>query len=359
MSSTIIVLGIILATVFYFYSKYDLMRSLTTTLAALFGVILAFGYYEQLAGLLPIEQWYIEWIQSAAFLFIFIMTLIIICVVVDFLVKTKIDVEKTPKTIATLVCSTLTGVMMSGVILVFLGLAPLPAFLYTRYPADKPIQINNPSTPIINADGFITSLYAWISRGSLSSNTSFSVIHADYLTGLHLNRHRIANDILAVCSPKAITLPGGKTKPVRVWKDIPDKPPLTVIRVGIEATKFSQGGTLGKKLELSFIPGHFRLITKPPGKTGNYSGTASAIYPIGHFSQDAPGTLIPLELNHPFTFDPDDLPKMMLWLDLAFEVPSGQQPILLQFKQNAMIELPKPVPTSKEIEKALNEKTAG
>ena len=46
----------------------------------------------------------------------------------------------------------------------------------------------------------------------------------------------------------------------------------------------------------------------------------------------------------------------MLWVDIAFKVPSGQTPVAFQFKQNAMVSLIgiPPVPTTPEIEQQLN-----
>ena len=60
------------------------------------------------------------------------------------------------------------------------------------------------------------------------------------------------------------------------------------------------------------------------------------------------------DLGTIITFAPDDFQKRVGWLDIAFDIPSDMEAILLQFKQNAVIELPKSVTSTDEIERQLN-----
>ena len=351
MLATIIVLVIILLGVTYFYMKCNAVTSLTTVLAALMGCILAFSYYEQLAGLLASEKWAVTWIQSAAFLLIFFFGFLFIRVLSGFLAKSDFDIGRMAKLTMTLIGGILTGLIVSGVLLIALALSPLPPDkLYSRFPVSQPIYINISNAPIINADGFVTSLYSWISRSSLSSPKSFAVLHTDYLSQLHLNRYPISRKIPAVCSPKAIKLPGRNIQSVRLW-DLPDQPRLTVVRLGISGNSIAKGGVVGKSGKLSFIPAQIRLITKEQDQAGKYTGSAQVVYPIGLLHN---GTLETLSLNQDMIEETRNLgPDRTWWLDLAFQVPSGQRAMLLSFKQNAIIELPKAVPTNEEIEKAL------
>jgi hypothetical protein len=41
-------------------------------------------------------------------------------------------------------------------------------------------------------------------------------------------------------------------------------------------------------------------------------------------------------------------------MDLVYQVPQGRKAVLIGFKQNAILELPKAVPSTEEIENALN-----
>ena len=359
MLATVIVLILIVAGIAYFYMKCNIVTSLTNTLAALFGSILAFSYYEQLAGLLASEVWAVTWIQSAAFLLIFFFGFLFIRVLSGFLVKSGFDVSHMAKLVVTLICGLLTGLIVSGVLLVAVALSPLPpSSFYSRYPVSQPIHPDIDNTPIINADGFVTSVYSWISRGSLSSRKSFAVLHADYLAQVHLDRYPLGQNIPAVCSPKAIKLPIGNVQPVRLF-DFPDRQRMTVVHLGISGNAVAIGGAATSKSGafdrgevISFIPAQIRLITKPQDQADNNTGSGEVVYPVGILHN---GNLEAISLNQEMKEEVANLgPERYWWLDLVFQVPSGQRAVLLSFKQNAIIELPKAVQTNEDIEKALN-----
>ncbi len=353
MLTTGIILVILVAGVAYFYLKCNIMTSLTNALAALMGCILAFSYYEQLAGLLASEKWAVTWIQSAAFLLIFFFGFLFIRVLSGFLAKSDFEVSRAAKIGVTVICGLLTGALVSGVLLIALALSPLPpsGVNYSRYKLSQPIYVTISYPPVINVDGFAASLYSWISQGSLSSKKSFGVLHADYLSRTHLNRYALGDDIPAVCSPKAIKLPGGTVQPVRLW-DFPDQPRMTVVRFGISGNPIAKGGAAGEDGKISLIPAQIRLITKTQDQAAGYTGSAETVYPSGILQN---GTFESVSLNQPLSEEVKNLgPDRTVWLDLAFQVPADQRPILLSFKQNAIVELPKAVPTSEEIEKALD-----
>lgn len=352
MWATIIVLGIIVAGIAYFYLKCNIVTSLTNVLAALLGCILAFSYYEQLAGLLASEKWAVIWIQSAAFLLIFFFGFLFIRVLSGFLAKSDFEVNKIAKLSVTILCGILTGVIVSGVLLVALALSPLPpGAIYSRYHINQPIYVAISYPPAINADGFVASFYSWISRGALSSKKSFAVLHADYLSRIHLNRYALDEEVPAVCSPKAIKLPGGNVQPVRLW-DFPDQPRMTVVRLGISGNPIAKGGAAGNDGTISLVPAQIRLITKDQNQAKTMTGLAEVVYPSGRVQN---GVFETLNLNQKMSEQVKNLgPDRTVWMDLAFQVPAGRQAILLSFKENAIIELPKPVPTSEEIENALD-----
>lgn len=350
--ATILVLLVILAGVTYFYLKCNIMTSLTNLLAALMGCILAFSYYEQLAGLLASESWAVTWIQSATFLLIFFFGFLFIRVLSGFLAKSDFEVSRMAKLAVTLICGALTGIIVSGILLIAVGLSPLsPKAFYSRFPLSQPIHLGIFYPPVINADGFTASFYSWVSQSSLSSSKSFAVLHADYLTRIHLNRYALSKDIPAVCAPKAIKLPTGNVQPVRLW-DFPDQPRMTVIRLGISGNPIPKGGAAGDDQKIALIPAQMPLIAKEQDQAGNYTGSAHVIYPSGILRNSA---FEMLSLNQEMAEEVKNLGSdRTVWLDLAYQVPQGQRAVLIGFKQNAILELPKSVPTSEEIEKALN-----
>jgi hypothetical protein len=350
MMPTILVLLIILTGALYFYFKCNLITAMTNLLAAVMGCILAFSYYEQLAGLLVSEKWAVSWIQSAAFILIFFFGFLFIRVLSGFLAKSDFDLGRPIKLMITIPFGILTGLFVSGVLLIAVALSPLPPkTFYCRYPVSQPLHLGINYPPIINADGFTASFYSWVSRGSLSSKKSFAVLHSHYLTRLHLNRYALAQDIPAVCSPKAIKLPLGNVQPVRL-RDFPDQPRMVVIRLGISGNPIPKGGA-EQDDKISFLPAQVALIVKENDQAGNWLGTAGVVYPSGILQNNE---LHSLNLHEPIVAEVKNLgTDRTLWLDLVFQLPPERRPTLLAFKQNAILELPKPVPSTEEVEKAL------
>ena len=87
-------------------------------------------------------------------------------------------------------------------------------------------------------------------------------------------------------------------------------------------------------------------------RLNNFTGRGKVIYPLGIVHN---GQFETLNLHQEMKRDSKNLGSdRTWWLDMAFRVPPDQQGILLGFKQNAILKLPKAVPTSEEIEKALN-----
>lgn len=350
MMPTILVVIILIAGALYFYLKCNIITAMTNLLAAVMGCILAFSYYEQLAGLLVSEKWAVSWIQSAAFLLIFFFGFLFIRVLSGFLAKGDFDLGRPVKLMITIPFGLLTGLLVSGVILIAAALSPLPPkTFYCRYPVSQPLHLGINYPPIINADGFTTAFYSWVSRGALSSSKSFAVLHSHYLTRLHLNRYALGQGIPAVCSPKAVKLPLGSVQPVRL-RDFPDQPRMAVIRLGISGNPIPKGGA-EQDDKISFIPAQVVLLVKENEQAGHLLGSAGVIYPSGILQNNQ---LVSLNLHEPIVAEIKNLgTDRTLWLDIVFQLPPERRPVLLAFKQNAIIELPKPVPSTDEIEKAL------
>jgi hypothetical protein len=124
--------------------------------------------------------------------------------------------------------------------------------------------------------------------------------------------------------------------------------------MGIVAKPIPDGGANDGSSKIAFFPGQIRMICKKTvaGQDSNQlAGNGKAVYPVG-FLED--GKLTKTKLDEKRTPETKGIKGRTIWKDVAFDVPAGYEPILLQFKQNAVIELPKAVPTSDEIEQALD-----
>ena len=226
-------------------------------------------------------------------------------------------------------------------------------YLYSRFKMDSPVILKNPEKTLLNTDGFVVGFYGLISRGSMSGSKSFSVLHADYLSQIHLNRIKTNQDILAVTSKKSLVIPTGSTKkPVRIW-DAPDKGKVTVVRMGIVAQNIQSGGAINPDTpsKIQFCPAQVRMICKPTSSDQPLTGTGKAVWPIGFYKD---GKLIQAKLDDIMSYDVKTAKDRIVWLDAVFEMPEGYKGVLLEFKQDALVTLPAAVPLTEENETVLN-----
>ena len=352
----LLVLGLTLA---FFYLKCTMMQSLMMLWASVVSTILAFSFYESLAGLLISRGYGLQWAHVGSYVLVFIVTFAVLRSVSELLIGINIDLGNAAKASAAVICGLLTGIIFSGNLLVAMGLLPLQGkVFYSRFDPAGPVILNNPKTPALSTDGFVSGLYGLISSGSMSSNKSFKVLHADYLNQIHLNKLKTKDGVLPVCSPEAIKVPSKKgQQPVRFWTS-PENEKLVVVRMGISAKKIPDGGAANASGKIEFFPVQIRLIVKEEDKASapankRLSGSAKALYPVGFWNN---GMLSRLDLKETISPDLKDLKDRILWRDVAFEVPEGYRPILLEFKQNAAADLSSytVVESSPEIENALN-----
>jgi hypothetical protein len=333
------------------------MTAFSTFMASIFGSIIAFTYYEMLANLF-ISRGYGIWAPASCFILAFILGLAGVRVLADLLVGANIDFGKTAKITVNLILGVITGLILAGHLLVALGMMPISGNrIYNRFPTTSPISLNNPTRPFLNPDGMVTGLFGLFSRGALSSGSSFSVLCADFVNRNHLNRYGSSSEVSTICSKKALSVPKSPKKPVRTM-DIKDIGAVTVIRAVISAKDIPDGGAKSTK-GVVFTMSQVRAIAKPQDKainpkdnSVNLSGSGKVFWPIGILEQ---GKMVQKSLTDTITFSNQDFGKntRTVWVDFVFEIPSGQQAILLQFKQNAMTALPAPVVSTPEIETAL------
>jgi hypothetical protein len=348
----VIVILALLSTLVFFYLKCSMMQSLMTLWSAVLATIIAFSYYEWVAELLISRGYGMNVASSGCFILLFVVVFASLRALSEFVMIGPVDLGNAVKLPVSLLCGLLAGIIISGNLLVALGLLPMHGkIFYSRFSPDSPVALNSPQKPALSTDGFVAGLYRLISSGSLRSSKSFGVLHADYLSQVHLNKLKTKDEILSICAQEALIMPTGKIKkPVRLIT-VNDKE-LTVIRVGVKSKKVDDGGASNASGVLQFFPGQLRLIVKEANAaTEPMAGTATTKYPVGLWED---GKVTEWELDQIIAPDSTQIENRVYWMDVAFQCSNGETPILLEFRQNAVIELPKAAESTPEIEGELN-----
>ena len=126
-SPALVLLGvivIILLCIAQFYLKNSALTSFTTVIAAVFGIIIAFNYYEALADQLISRGYVIQWAQTICFVLLFIIGLAAIRSLGDFLLGSNVNLGLIAKRAAAGICAVITGLIISGALLIALALSP-------------------------------------------------------------------------------------------------------------------------------------------------------------------------------------------------------------------------------------------
>ncbi len=357
----VMVLLVLILTLSFFYLKCTTMQSLVMLWSSVVSTMIAFSFYEQLADMLIARGYGLQWAQVGAYAVVFAAAFALFRSAGEYVIGVKIDLGNTVKISSAVICGLFTGIILSGNLLVILGLLPLQGkVFYSRFDPAGPVTLSSPKAPALGTDGFVSGLYGLVSAGSMRSDKSFRVLHADYLNQLHLNKLKTRDKVPAVCSKDAIKVPSRKgLQPVRLWTS-PDNEAFVVVRMGIAAKKVADGGAANADGLLAFCPAQIRLVAKkntsdPAAKP--LAGSARAFYPAG-FIRD--GMLVKTELNETISPDSKALQSRMLWQDVAFKMDPAYNPVLLEFKLNAVADLRSytPVKSTPDIEDALNNEAA-
>jgi len=349
----ILILLITVLTVAHFYLKCSVITAFSTFMSAIFGSIIAFNYYELLADLFVSRGYGGPWAHAGCFILAFVLGFAAVRALADLLVGANIDFGNTPKITVNVILGLVTGLILSGHLLVAFGMLPVSGgWAYNRFPPGSPISLNNPKTVLLNPDGMVSSIFSLFSKGSLSSSKSFGVLCADFVNRNHLNRHGTKDGIWTVSSRKALSVPPASKKPVRTM-DIPDVGNVTVARAILAFRDIPDGGAKQPPDgNIIFTMSQVRMITKASDKAGNLSGAGKAIWPIGILEK---GKLVKKSLSDTMTYTNKEARKdRTVWVDFVFETPASQQGVLLEFKLNAITQLPSPAVSNDELENALN-----
>jgi hypothetical protein len=359
-----VVLIIILGCAAFQYFKGTFVRAFATIIIAICASVAAFGFFEVLANVFISKGdnsrfvSLVPWAQPLCFALLFIIVFGVLQTAMMFLTRQPIDLGILPERIGRVVCGILLGLILSGLLLTALGMAPLPnKYPYQRFNGKR-------SKVLLNADGFATGLFSIISKGSLSGKRSFSTIHPDYLDQLYLNRLISGTSILT--TKPAISLPRppkpavwpapeslseqvsqivsdlnlqGKLKDESTGKSIFMPGPgsnyqPTIVRVGIQISALRPKATINGGI---FILPQLRLICKQKGHSTDLTGTGINIYPIGHLK-----AADQIQVSTEMKVSSGDFKRNAKekWIDFVFCVPRDYVPVLVEFKQNSIVEIP-------------------
>jgi len=356
---------IILGCAAYQYFKGTFVRAFATIIVAVCAIVAAFGFFEVLANVFISRGAdsrflsLVPWAQMLCFSLLFIVAFGMLQTGVIFLTHQPVDLGFLPERIGRVVCGIFLGLLLSGFLLTAIGMAPLSnKYPYKRFDEKR-------HKVLLNADGFATGLFSIISRGSLSGKRSFATIHPDYLDQLYLNRHIPGTSILTTKTP-AISVPSkqavwpaseslreqvgqivlelnrqGKLKDELTGKSISMPGPVssdyqpTIVRVGIRKRALSLKPKINGG---AFVLPQLRLICKQKGYGEDLlAGAGINIYPIGHLkAADRIQVSTEIKIDSRNDFKDSAMEK---WIDFVFCVPRDYVPVLVEFKQNSIVEI--------------------
>lgn len=342
---SLLVALIVLGCAAYQYLKGTLVKSFVVVITAICASVVAFGYFALLGSVLIDKKILAPWAHSLSFILLFILAFAILqTIAAQLITRRKVDLGFLPERIGRVICGIFLGLILSGLLLVAVAMAPIsPKYPYQRFDETSP-DPENPGKVLLNADGFATGWFSIISGGSFSGKRSFAALHPAFLDQLFLNRCEINNRVSSITSPEAIEIPK-----IAVWpapeelKDSDGKPiqpksghNLTIVRVGITNQAVKAGGM--------FTPSQLRLVCKQKSDTKEdpLAGKGKNIYPVGYMK--TADELQMKRMTDRIEITRSDLDNNgVKSVDFAFYIPDGLVPVLVEFKQNCVKQLPPPV----------------
>ncbi len=349
--ASLIVLLIAAGCAAYQFLKGTLLRAFATFIVTICATIISFGFFEVLSGVFiggrdsSFKFLPAPWMQTLSFLLLFLFSFALLQTLAQYLTKQPVDLGLWPERIGRAGFGILSGLVLASFLLTAAAMAPLPnKYPYQRFDQRSP-DPDRPAKVMFNADGFAPGLFSMVSKGSLSGKKSFATLHPAFLDQLFLNRHNSSADISTITSSQAIVVPPKSA----AWpapenlKDTDGNPVspksghvLMFVRVGIMKIAADEAG--------SFTTSQLRLICKKQTDLKEpLAGTGQNIYPTGFLT--APNQIQIKRLNEVITVNRSDFEDKARekWIDFIFNVPADCVPVLIEFKQNNIVEVPKPV----------------
>jgi membrane protease YdiL (CAAX protease family) len=349
--ANVLVLVIIVACVVWQYLKSTLLQAFATIIATICSTIIAFAYFEFTAVQLCRISAIVPWAQAIAFGLLFIIVFAILLTLIEYLSKKPVKLGTLPEKIGSIICGIVLGIIIAGILLTTLILAPLPnQYPYPRF-AKTATNADKPQKPLLNADGFAAGWFNIVSKGSLSGKASFTALHPDYLSQAFLNRLNLSPNIKTIADTDAIEVPRKNSRDpnsVGTWRASeqlkntdgnPVSPKsghyLVIVRMQLHRRAFPDVGF--------FTTSQIRLIcTETDNADQPLTGSAINAWPIGYIKDE--NQLLLKKLGDQISVTPTDFKDTKaMYIDFAFNVPLEYVPVMLGFKQSSLVEVQKPV----------------
>ncbi|MCJ7693744.1 MAG: CvpA family protein [Sedimentisphaerales bacterium] len=338
------VLVIIAGCAAYLYLKGSFVKSFAILISTILATVVAFSYFELLANVFINRDTLVNWAQPISFIALFVVAMVVLLAICLSLSRQSIELGYLPERIGRIACGILIGFMVSGCLLTALSMAPLSGkWPYPRFASSNP-DVDNPTKLLFNADGFVTGWYNMISGGSFSGKRSFAAVHPDFLDQSFLNRYTYPDGVPLITSSGAIEVP----EKMAFWpapeglrdsngKAIPTKQGhnLTIVRVGLTSKVMKPSG--------KFSFSQLRLVCKQKGGAEDVlAGKGTNAFPVGYLK--TADQLQLKKLDETIQLEQADLGSTTKWIDFAFYVPSDSVPVLVEFKQNNVVQVPQSKP---------------
>ena len=348
--ASIIILLVVAGCVAYQYLKGNLTRAVATIIVIIFASMVAFGYFEWLAGFFLSKgsdsrfPALVPWAQPLCFMLLFILVFAVLQTGVMQVMKQPVDFGLLPERIGRVVCGIFMGLFLSGLLLTVAGMAPLPhGYPYERFDQRNP-RPDQPNKVLLNVDGLVTGWFSMVSKGSfsaISSPQSFAALHPDYLSQMYLNRLGASETVPLVAPADAINAPNkaGYWYAPENLKDMDDQiispesgHTLMVVRIGVRKRHVRDAG--------SFTPSQVRVVCKRTATADDaLAGQGVNVYPLGYL---AGKNIVQVKrLTEAITVTREDIAEGETgrWIDFVFQVPSGHEPVLAEFKLGSVVRL--------------------
>ena len=371
--ASLVVVSIILGCAAFQYFKDTIIKAFATIIIAICAGMVAFGFFEALANMLISsgDEGFLlslsPWAQTLCFILLFVVVFALLQTGATYLLKNPVDLGFLPERIGRIVCGIVLGFLVSGFLLTALAMAPLSLkYPYQRFDPSS-LKPDNPKGVLLGADGFATGLFSMVSKGSFKGKRSFAAIHPNYLDQLFLNR-LINTDSTSIISnkfpaisvprpPKHAVWPASKAisnqvdgyvdqlkrqaGKIKYDPDLPSMPlPVstkgsydpTIVRVGIKKMAISGDEKINGG---AFTPSQLRLICKRKGYGQDpLAGNAINAYPIGYLkSADQ------MQISPEIKLSTQDIDGNEKFIDFVFCLPSGFEPVLVEYKLNSIVEI--------------------
>jgi len=338
------VLVIVAGCAAYLYLKGSFVKSFAILISTIFATVVAFSYFELLANVLINRDTLVNWAQPISFIALFVVAMVVLLTICLSLSRQSIELGYLPERIGRIACGIFIGFVVSGCLLTALSMAPLSGkWPYPRFASSNP-DVDNPTKLLLNADGFVTSWFNMMSSGSFSGKRSFAAVHPDFLDQSFLNRYKYQDGVPLITSSGAIEVP----EKIAFWpapeglrgsneKAIPTKRGhnLTIVRVGLTSKVMKPSG--------KFSFSQLRLVCKQKdGAKDVLVGKGTNAFPVGYLK--TADQLQLKKLDETIQLERADLGSKTKWIDFAFYVPSDSVPVLVEFKQNNVVQVPQSKP---------------